>query len=54
LILFSWWKSIQNIKKERCFHRTGQNTWPAVLSSHRADILLHLVLIFISQNLTGY
>ena len=54
LCLLSWNKRHQKFKKERCFHRTGQNTWPAVLSSHRTDILLHLVLIFISQNLTGY
>jgi len=43
LILFSWWKSIQNIKKERCFHRTGQNTWPAVLSSPRSGIVVHWI-----------
>ena len=31
-----------------CFHRTGQNTWPAVLSSHRSGILLHWVFILFS------
>ena len=37
-----------------CFHRTGQNTWPAVLSSHRAGIVVHFVFILFSKNLTGY
>jgi hypothetical protein len=27
------------------FHRQGQNTWPAVLSSSRTDIVLHFVFI---------
>jgi hypothetical protein len=54
LCLLSWNKRHQKFKKERCFNRTGQNTWPAVLSSPRSDILLHLVFILFSQNLTAY
>ena len=54
LKLFPWWKSIQKIKKERSFHPRGQNSWPAVLSSLRSGIVVHLGLIIISEDLTEW
>ncbi len=38
----------QKSRGRLCFHRKGQNTWPAVLSSHRSDIVVHFLFILFS------